>query len=153
MPSNISTPSENAAAAALKLVDSAPESGDEIVTDTSSTTAPMPLEGDREGDSDSRRVPLWMLVVALILGVVVIGWQAQLASELEAEVAGLERQIDRSQALIEAQGAHLGEIRGGVYELSDQLDGLRALIDAGPHRGAVELPESTPASPTTPTTP
>jgi hypothetical protein len=92
-----------------------------------------------------------MLVVALLLGVVVIGWQAQLANELEAEVAGLERQLDRSQAVVEAQMSHLGEIRSGVNALSDQFDGLRALIDEGPHGRAVDLGESPPSVLSAPT--
>lgn len=128
-------------------------SGDEFVTDASSTTTPPPASGDREGESDPRRVPLWVLVAVLILGAVVIGWQAQLASELEAEVTGLERQLDRSQAIVDAQRAHLGEIRGGVYELSDQLDGLRALIDAGPHSDASGSSVSAPAASITPRDP
>lgn len=98
-------------------------------------------------DSPQRSLPIWMFVVGLIVAVVVIGWQAQLAGELEAEVAGLERKLERSSALLEAHRSHLGEVRGGVYDLSERLDGLRALVDSGPSIGPTEPAPQAPPTP------
>ena len=103
----------------LKLVDEAEE-------------FPSHSRDGAEDESTQRSLPIWMFVVGLIVAVVVIGWQAQLAGELEAEVAGLESQLERSNTLLEAHRSHLGEIRGGVHDLSERLDGLRALVDGGP---------------------
>jgi phage shock protein A len=91
-----------------------------------------------------------MLVATILLGIVVLGWQMQLASELQTEVASLEGQLDRTRAVVDAQRSHLGEIRGGVYALSDQLDGLRALVDGGPQEGSSDSSEPVPATSITP---
>ena len=85
------------------------------------------------GEPDGRQIlPVWLFVSGLIIAAVVIGWQARLAGELVAEVAVLEQQLERSHALLEAHRNHLGEIRGGVTDLSERLAGLRKLVAEGP---------------------
>ena len=111
----------------LKLVNA--ESEPETSPDASTSTAGMESES---GSSDRRRLPVWLFVAVLIIFSVAIGWQAQVASELEAEVAGLEAQIERTNALLDAHRSHLSEVRGGVHELSQSLLGLRALVDSDP---------------------
>jgi hypothetical protein len=127
----------------LKLVDESPGFEDRADAEEFQPE----LQDTFTDESSSRGLPVWMFVVGLIVAVVVIGWQAQLASELEAEVTGLEARLERSNALLEAHRNHLGEIRGGVYDLSERLDGLRALVDGGPMAG---LSESAPEAQSTP---
>jgi len=70
--------------------------------------------------------------VALVLFAILVGWQAQVASGLKAEVVALEDRLERTNALLDAHRVHLFEIRGGVHELSESLLGLRALVDSDP---------------------
>lgn len=107
----------------LKLVDEASE--DEASSSESESSTGT-------DSTDRRRLPVWLFVVVLILFSVVIGWQAQVSSELEAEVAGLETQLERTNALLDAHRTHLSDIRGGVQELSQSLEGLRILVDSDP---------------------
>ena len=79
------------------------------------------------------------MLVALVLFALLVGWQAQVASELKAEVAILEGQLEESQALLGAHRAHLSEIRGGVHELSESLLGLSALVDRDPTESLAEF--------------
>jgi len=141
-----SSPAENGSDAGLKLVDSSID----FAGDSRSEDSPDPGRRGHTEKSDSRVVPLWMLVATILLGIVVLGWQMQLASELQTEVASLEGQLDRTRAVVDAQRSHLGEIRGGVYALSDQLDGLRALVDGGPQEGSSDSSEPVPATSITP---
>jgi hypothetical protein len=84
------------------------------------------------GSGDRLRLPLWLFVAGLILMALVIGWQAQNAGELEAQVVGLEVELERTNGLLEAHRTHLSEIRGGVEDLSERLQGLRALVESDP---------------------
>jgi len=93
---------------------------------------------------DRRRLPAWLFVVTSILFFLVIGWQAQIAGELEARVARLEEQLERTNALLGARRTHLSEIRGGVQELSERLRGLRTLVDSDPTAGVPERTVTTP---------
>ena len=120
----------------LKLVDEASE--DEASSSESESSTGT-------DSTDRRRLPVWLFVVALILFSVVIGWQAQVASELEAEVAGLETQLERTNALLDAHRTHLSDIRGGVQELSQSLQGLRILVDSDPTIDAAGGPAAGPA--------
>ncbi|MFP6655395.1 MAG: hypothetical protein VCB25_07185 [Myxococcota bacterium] len=100
------------------------------------------------GESDERQIlPVWLFVSGLIIAAVVIGWQARLAGELVAEVAVLEQQLERSHALLEAHRNHLGEIRGGVTDLSERLAGLRKLVAEGPVAPAAPTIRPLPPSP------
>jgi hypothetical protein len=129
-----STKAEAEQNANLKLVDDASESGQRpFATPSTSGT----------GRSERRSLPVWLFVVVLIAFALLIGWQAQLASELEAEVAGLEQELVRSRALLDAHRTHLGEIRGGVHELSASLEGLRTLVDRDPVESAAAVAEAT----------
>jgi len=122
MPTDLSN-SEDAEGAGLKLVE---ESG--------GFETAGPAEG-RPGDSDSkgrRGLPIWLFVLVLLAFVSVAGWQVQVTGELEAEVAGLEAELSRSNALLDAHRLHLSEVRVGVHEVSAQLEGLRALVDRDP---------------------
>ena len=107
----------------LKLVDDAPE------VDPGQTD-PEPASSDDR--SDRRGLPVWLFVLAVIVFALVIGRQAQMASQLETRVEGLEAELVQSEALLEAHRAHLGQIRGGVQELSVQLDRLQILVDEDP---------------------
>jgi hypothetical protein len=148
--SNASNPSEAGDAVTdLKLVEPSSEADalgdDRLLGDLARSR--MPSRGREDASvvgSEGRSVPVWMLIGALILAVIVIGWQAQLAGELEAEIVGLEGRLDRAQSLVEAHRSHLGEIRGGVYDLSDRIDGLRALIESGPIDGPSDSPPPAP---------
>jgi len=123
----------------LKLVDamSEPETPSDPPMPTFET-GPAPRPRDRW------RLPAWLFVVTSILFFLVIGWQAQIAGELEARVAGLEEQLERTNALLDARRTHLSEIRGGVQELSERLRGLRTLVDSDPTAGVPERTVTTP---------
>ena len=113
----------------LKLVDEASESGQRPdATPSSSGT----------GRSERRSLPVWLFVLVLIAFALLIGWQAQLASELESQVAGLEVQLERTNVLLDSHRAHLSEVRGAVHELSERLQSLRALVDRDPTGGVSE---------------
>jgi len=131
MTSEPSNPSadRDASVTDLKLVNEPPDFEAQPAADESRS----PTHASGKDESTDRRLPIWMFVVGLLLAVVVIGWQAKLAGELEAQVAGLGRELERSQALVEAHRSHLGEIRGGIYEISEQFDSLRALVEGGPN--------------------
>jgi len=125
-------------AGALKLVDA--PSGDET-----SDAAPDPALA--RAPSESRRLPAWLFIVALVLFAILVGWQAQVASGLKAEVVALEGRLERTNALLDAHRVHLSEIRGGVHELSESLLGLRALVDSDPSESVAPL-DAEPALPT-----
>lgn len=127
----------------LKLVDEAGHFADRVEEEEFESGA----TGTTTDESTSRGLPIWMFLVGLVLAVAVIGWQVQRAGRLEAEIASLKSDLERSHALVEAHRSHLGEIRGGVYDLSERLDDLRALVEAGPE---VDLTGSAPQTPTTP---
>ncbi len=108
MPSDLSD-SENAANVELKLVDDSTGSG----------AVPEVETGPADSDSQRRRgLPIWACILGLLAFAVVMGWQLQVASELEAEVARVEAELSRANLLIDAHRMHLAEIRGGVHELS-----------------------------------
>jgi hypothetical protein len=83
-----------------------------------------------------RGVPVWLFVVVLVLFAVAVGWQLRVAGELRQEIADLETNLARTSALLGAHQNRLSEIRGGVYELVDRVEGLRALVDAEPRASA-----------------
>lgn len=119
-----------------KLVDVSAESG--ISTQAQEPAIEPELESDPE-PAPARRFPGWLILAALVLFALLVGWQAQVASELKAEVAILEGQLEESQALLGAHRAHLSEIRGGVHELSESLLGLSALVDRDPTESLAEF--------------
>lgn len=125
----------------LKLVTAASESDSDSESETPS---PMPEQAPTHPRRERRSLPVWLFVVALILFALVIGRQAQVAGELEAEVAGLEERLERTHALLDAHRSHLSEIRGGVQELSERLEGLRSLVDRDPTEGIPKSAASTP---------
>jgi uncharacterized membrane protein (UPF0136 family) len=90
------------------------------------------LRGQDQGDSSRRGLPIWLFVVAFLLFALALGWQFQVAGQLEQEIAGLETELAETTALLGAHQSRLLEIRGGVHELVAQLDGLRALVEAEP---------------------
>ena len=137
MSSDASKPEEDPSVG-LKLVDARSESGSS--PDASRST---PGTGPTHRQSDRRSLSGWLLVVALIISFLLIAWQARVASELEAEVAGLEAQLELTGALLDAHRTHLSEIRGGVHELSERLEGLRTLVDL-PIEGVPESVVPTP---------
>ena len=134
-PSDPSAPEEDQTVG-LKLVNKASESG--TSSDSSDPQSPTPDGGSADPRRDRRRLPVWLFVLALILFSLVIGWQAQLASELESQVAGLEVQLERTNVLLDSHRTHLSEVRGGVHELSERLQSLRALVDRDPTDGVSE---------------
>ena len=137
-PTDSSSPEEDETTG-LKLVDDSADS--ETSSDASRSTSETGSSGRR---SKRRSLPVWLFVVALIIFALVIGRQAQLASELEAEVAGLEVQLEHTNALLDARRAHLSELREGVHELSERLQGLRGLVDRDPTVGVLETDLATP---------
>ena len=122
MASDPSKPEEDQTAG-LKLVDATSDSG---------TSTDVPKSPPTTDPTDRWSLPVWQFVVALVLFALVIGWQAQVASELEAELVGLEEQLERTNILLDAHRMRFSEIRGGVHELSERLEGLRALVDSDP---------------------
>ena len=137
-PSDPSSPDEDPAIG-LKLVDESAGSG---ATQDESPSAPESAPTGR--GIRGRSLPVWLFAVALIVFSLVIGRQAQLASELETEVAGLEAQLEHTSALLDAHRTHLSEVRGGVHELSERLQGLRSLVDRDPMAEAPETAVPTP---------
>lgn len=126
MPPDASKPEENQAAG-LKLVDPAAAAESSRLDPVSALGGgPVGKRQDRAG------LPLWLFVVALMLFFLVIGWQAQIESRLEAEVAGLEVELEQSQILLDAHRTHLTQIRGDVHDLSERIQGLRGLVDRNP---------------------
>jgi|GEM_PF-4311686 len=121
-----------------KLVDVSAESGISTQAQEPAIEPEPELESDPE-PAPARRFPGWLMLVALVLFALLVGWQAQVASELKAEVAILEGQLEESQALLGAHRAHLSEIRGGVHELSESLLGLSALVDRDPTESLAEF--------------
>ncbi len=76
-----------------------------------------------------RQRPSWVLLTlgaALVASLGLLAWSRaeseRRLSALEAQVTGLEAQIQRRNRVIEAQGDRLGEVRS-------RLDGLQALLD------------------------
>jgi hypothetical protein len=137
-PSDPSSPDQDPAIG-LKLVDESAGSG---ATQDASPSAPESAPTDR--GIRGRSLPAWLFAVALIVFSLAIGWQAQLAGELEAEVAGLEAQLEHTSALLDAHRTHLSEVRGGVHELSERLQGLRSLVDRDPTAKVPEMAVPTP---------
>ena len=137
-PSDPFTPAEDTNGG-LKLVDAASESATSHEASASET-------GQRKRNDDRRSLPLWLFVLALLLFALAIGWQARNASRLEAVVAGLEGELERTNANLDAHRTHLSEIRGGVYALSERLQGLRLLVDTDPTIEAVEESAESPES-------
>jgi hypothetical protein len=135
-PSDPSAPEEDQAVG-LKLVNKASESGTSSDSSDPQSSTP-PDGGSADPRRDRRRLPVWLFVLALILFSLVIGWQAQLASELESQVAGLEVQLERTNVLLDSHRTHLSDVRGGVRELSERLQSLRALVDRDPTDGVSE---------------
>jgi hypothetical protein len=129
MSSDSSKTQADRSAADLKLVaepndlDDEPKAGD---------SAPDPRFGAALESGGRPVLPIWLFVLGLVFAAVVIGWQARRAGELAAEVAGLDQQLEHANTLLEAHRDHLGEIRGGVTDLSERLAGLRQLVDQGP---------------------
>jgi hypothetical protein len=118
--------SERDGSGGLKLVDESSRFSTPPTPTAAETSTP-------DGDSSGRRgLPIWLFVVTLLAFVLVAGWQARVAGELEAEVERIEAELLRSNALLDAHRTHLSEIRGGVHELSARLDGLRDLVDSDP---------------------
>jgi len=132
VPSDPSSPEEDETTG-LKLVEESV--GSETSRDASRST---PETDPTDRRSNRRSLPVWLFVVALLVFSLFTGWQAQLASELKAEVAGLEAQLEHTNALIDAHRTHLSEVRGGVHELSERLQGLRRLVDQDPTAGVPE---------------
>ena len=130
MPPSDPTAPEEDQTVGLKLVNTASESG--TSSDSSDPQSSPPDGGSADPRSGRRRLPVWLFVLALILFSLVLSWQAQLASELESQVAGLEVQLERTNALLDSHRTHLSEVRGGVHELSERLQSLRALVDRDP---------------------
>jgi hypothetical protein len=134
-----STSPEEDQTTGLKLVDDSADS--EASSETSRSNSET---GSSDRRSKRRSLPVWLFVVALIVFALVIGRQAQLASELEGEVAGLEVQLEHTNALLDARRTHLSEVREGVHELSERLQGLRGLVDRDPTAGVPEAELATP---------
>jgi len=130
MPPSDPTAPEEDQTVGLKLVNTASESG--TSSDSSDPQSSPPDGGSADPRSGRRRLPVWLFVLALILFSLVLSWQAQLASELESQVAGLEVQLERTNALLDSHRSHLTEVRGGVHDLSERLQSLSALVDREP---------------------
>jgi len=137
-PTDSSSPEEDQTTG-LKLVDDSADS--RASSDASRSTSET---GPSDRGSNRRSLPVWLFVAVLIVFALVIGRQAQLASELEAEVAGLEVQLEHTNALLDPRRTHLSDVREGVHELSERLQSLRGLVDRDPTAGVPETELATP---------
>jgi hypothetical protein len=122
----------------LKLVD------DDRRSDASDSES-ISRAGGRSDASNRRMLPLWLFVAAVVVFGLIVVWQARMAGELEAQVMGLENELEATTTRLEAHRAHLSEIRGGVRDLSASLEGLRVLVDAEPADAAPEAVAPAPA--------
>ena len=104
-------------------------------------------------ESDPTDVPRWFFVLTLVVFAGVVFWQVRHAGELAARVAGLEAELARANALVEAQRAHLGEIRGGVHALSERVEALQDLVDRDPTLSGVVPGVEAPVTPEGPSAP
>lgn len=111
----------------------------EAPSDAPPSTA-SPEDGRRSG------VPIWLfLLVCLAIGSAFV-WQLRVAGLLESQVAVLEQDLRKKDALLGAHRGQLEEIRGGVSELASRLAGLQELVETDPER-AVRIPGAAEARP------
>lgn len=82
--------------------------------------------------SERRGIPIWLVLLGLVIAALVVGYQMRLNGQLEAEVSGLQAELGRAEAVLGAHKTHLGDIRGGVRDLSAQLQSLQTLVDTEP---------------------
>ncbi len=87
---------------------------------------------DEPAEAAGASVPRWLFVLTLLLSAGIVFWQVRHAGELEARMVGLEEELARANALVEAHRTHLGEIRGGMHALSARVQALRDLVDRDP---------------------
>ena len=85
-----------------------------------------PTEGGRRG------LPIWLFLVVFVLFSLALVWQVREARRLEGAVTTLEQDLAEARTLLGAHRDHLGEIRTGVEGVSERLDELRRLVEAGP---------------------
>lgn len=109
-----------------------PERPESARSDRRAPGSPDSGQARPSADADRAGVPRWLFVLTLLLFAGVVFWQLRHTGELAARVAGLEEELVRANALVEAQRAHLGEIRGGVHALSERVEALRDLVDRDP---------------------
>ncbi|MFK7895065.1 MAG: hypothetical protein AB8G23_04470 [Myxococcota bacterium] len=87
---------------------------------------------DAGEDAPGRGIPIWLGLLGLVIAALIVGYQMRLNGQLQAVVTGLEAELGRTQAVLTAHQSHLGNIRGGVRELSAQLQSLQDLVETEP---------------------
>lgn len=116
----------------LNLVSDQPEAESRIGVEVDATSDSEVSEPADAEDSESHGIPLWLALIGLVIAALVVGYQMRLNGQLEAEVMGLEAKLGRTQSVLDAHKTHLGDIRGGVRDLSAQLQSLQTLVETEP---------------------
>ncbi len=99
--------------------------------------AAAPIEPAR---SARRGVPVWVLLVALVVGAALYASQYQQVQALDAQVISLQSELAQAGAQLEAYQSHLGTVRSGVADLKQQIGSLDTLVNLDPL--AVSVSES-----------
>jgi hypothetical protein len=110
---------------------SPPPSPDALAAEPAGEAAD-PAAASRRRAGRRGKLPLWLLGALVLILLLALVWQFREARRLEGQVAGLEQALRESEARLGAHRDHLSEIRTGVHDLVDRLEGLRTLVDADP---------------------
>ena len=102
------------------------------------------IEPRQEGRSG---LPIWLFVVVLLGFSLILVWQYRQAGALQTRIAGLEQDLAAANRLVDAHQVHLQEIRSGVTDLSERMEGLRVLADRDPADRIERGDAATPGSP------
>jgi hypothetical protein len=95
-------------------------------------SAPTALPSTGQKQEQGRRVPLWLLLVAIALGAAAWFSQYQRAVQLDARVVSLTDELKTAGEQLGAYQSHLDSVRVGVGDLSAQMASLKTLVDQDP---------------------
>ena len=79
-------------------------------------------------ENPARGRVLGALAAALLITMLVAGFQWQVASRLEVQVASLEAELAASKLEVRAHEARISEVRGAVSGLAQRVEHLQALV-------------------------
>jgi uncharacterized protein HemX len=100
--------------------------------------------GSAQDESASSRAPqqrrrwtdlgvgFWLLAVILVVGVVIIAFQARQLDQLSVQVKTLETDLSAAHGALQSYESRFGEIRESVGDLRAQLGELEGLVEQPP---------------------